>query len=294
MLSSSLLLATALTLSATSASPEAQWQTAPWGRWAMIPFQSAPFPSASRAQGYHNGPINFPANPYYIDNRVPVLVPNGVPPVGRIDFVVYLHGHSVNMDRRLSEGWPQARVADAGLPAVFLFPLGPKNVTDSDYGKLMEPGGLLRLLAEALRVLKGAGVVDDASVGRVVVLGHSGAYLGITRIMSDPAQRAIVGEVDLLDASYGDGAELTGVATAEHSLFRSVFTDHLAANNVQIMARLDHAGLPFHVLREADLTDAFLAAQKEPLFIHSQLGHDEIPDQYFARLLRTGVLGRKP
>lgn len=272
----------------TAATPELAWESAPWGRYALAAMQAAPFPSASRAQGYRQGPINFPADPHYVDNRVPVLVPHSVPPVGAVDFVVYLHGHMTNMERRYYEGWPQKLAAEADLPAVFLFPQGPKMATDSDYGKLCEPGGLVRLLSEALEMLTREQVVGDATVGRVVLVGHSGAYYGMGRILSDPEQRKIVDEVDLLDASYGEYEGLVAAASEPGIVFRSVFSSTLAANNVEMMGRLEAAGCAFHVLREADLTDERLSSEREPLFIHSQAAHDQLPELYFARLLRTG------
>lgn len=293
MLSLSLPMLSALILAATSSTPEVEWQKASWGRSALIPFQSAPFPHVNREGGYRSLTLFYPAFPHYSDSRVPVHVPYNVSPLAPVDFVVYLHGHTTNMEKLwIVEQWPQKIVEQAGVAAVFLFPIGPKMVPDSDYGKLCEPGGLIRLLDEALAVLKREAVVEKASLGRVVLAAHGGGYQAIARIMSDPEQRARVSEVNLLDAAYGDFDGLVDAASAEHVLFRSVVTPSLASNNLEILGRLEALERPYAVVRETDLEDRRLTTHRHPLFIHSQLAHHELADHYLARLVRTGVLGR--
>jgi hypothetical protein len=70
----------------------------------------------------------------------------------------------------------------------------------------------------------------------------------------------------------------------------SLFTDHLAATNKEFMGILDKAGTKYQTLDEPTATDAQFAT-RTMTFIHVKGPHDEVPIQYFGRLLKTSKLG---
>jgi hypothetical protein len=282
-----LILSCAIIASNTSA--QADWTTTDWGRYCVTTFASAPFPHSSRADGYkHAGKVYSVS--HYQDSSVAVLVPTGAPSSGRVDIVLYIHGYNNDIRKNLQDDWLQNCMRESRTKAIMLFPQGPRNAPDSEFGKLAEQGGLHRFLNEAMQFLDAQTIVKKPRIGRVVLASHSGGYLLVGRILADPSQFAIISEVDLLDSTYGELEQLASGALSKDMVFRSVFTKHLADRNVDIMARLNRARRSYKVMRDEDATENALRKNRNPVFIYSNMAHREVRDFYLPRFLKTGAI----
>lgn len=162
--------------------------------------KSAPYPAAGRP---------------WSDSTVLAFVPKGfrAPSSGALDVLVFFHGHTTTAREAIVRHQLREQLAESRQNAMLVVPQGPVRAADGDFGRLMDRGGLARLLEE-VRVLCGSKTAASAMpksavkgatrIGRVIVAGHSGGYR--------PAAAALtVGGVDvreawLFDALYGETA----------------------------------------------------------------------------------------
>lgn len=266
------LLALALLLS-LAAPASAQWTTGPAGRTLVTRMRTAPFPHRSR--------------PQYTNDQALLFVPEGFTPGPTVDIIIHYHGHraeavSSARQRRLGE-----QLRDSGRNAILLAPQGPLSANDSAGGQHGEEGGLQRFVAEALARLIADGVVPPGTrPGRIILSGHSGAYL----VMSQALERGglAVSEVWLHDGLYG---QLGAFARWAQRPGRRLISTHTAGggtrtNNGQLERELRAAGVPV-VTRLGDLEGARAAVIALPGT------HDQATDR-FAAFARTSLLRPTP
>lgn len=266
------LLALALLL-LTAAPASAQWTTGPAGRTLVTRMRSAPFPHRSR--------------PQYTNDQTLLVVPPGFTPGPTVDIIVHYHGHraeavSSAQQRRLAE-----QLRDSGVNAVLLAPQGPLRANDSAGGQHGEEGGLSRFVEEALARLIRDGIVPPGTrPGRIILSGHSGAYLVISQALDRGG--LAVSEVWLHDGLYGQVGAFQRWAQRPG---RRLITTHTAGggvrnNNNQLERDLRRAGVPV-VTRLADIEGARAAVIALPGT------HDQATDR-FAAFARTSALRRVP
>ena len=251
------------------------WEPGPAGQTAIFQMRCAPYPHASRADGFKINDKSFPRDPHYTDNSVALFIPKGYRPGAQTDLLFYFHGHSNNVRKALEFYKLREQVAASGQNVIMVFPQGPKDATDSGCGKLEEKDGLRRLAEETLQTLVSEGKIDSPKLGRVYLTGHSGAY----RVMSFGVEQGgledHIAAVGLLDASYGRLEAFVDWAkrSPRHRLF-SIFTDHLAAENVFLMTRLRRVDVPYALYCDED-ADAGVLAANRVLFVHTdRLDHN--------------------
>ncbi len=260
----------ALALLLVAAAPvRAQWTDGPAGRTLVTRLRSAPFPHASR--------------PRYTNNQTMMFVPSGFVAGPTVDIIVHYHGHraeavSSAQQRRLRE-----QLRDSGRNAILLAPQGPMTANDSAGGQHGDAGGLQRFVEEALARLIADGVVPPgARPGRIVLSGHSGAYLVISQALERGGVQ--VSEVWLHDGLYGQIGAFTRWAQRPGRRLISTHTERggTRANNGQLERDLRAAGVPV-VTRLADLERARAAVIALPGT------HDQATDR-FAAFARTSGL----
>jgi hypothetical protein len=221
----------ALTLLLLAAPVHAQWTTGPAGRTLVTRMRTAPFPHRSR--------------PQYTNDQTLLVVPPGFTPGPTVDIIVHYHGHraeavSSAQQRRLAE-----QLRDSGVNAVLLAPQGPLRANDSAGGQHGEEGGLQRFVEEALARLIRDGVVPPGTrPGRIILSGHSGAYLVISQALDRGG--LAVSEVWLHDGLYGQVGAFQRWAQRPG---RRLITTHTAGggtrnNNNQLARDLRAAGVP--------------------------------------------------
>jgi hypothetical protein len=98
--------------------------------------------------------------------------------------LAHFHGHNTTAERAAAAHQLREQLADSRQNAILVVPQLAVDAADSACGKLESPGGLVRLLAEALEVTARVGRVTlgdsrfpaSAALGTVCVSAHSGGY----------------------------------------------------------------------------------------------------------------------
>jgi len=251
---------------------EVEWETSDLGETAFIPMESAPFPHESRVDGHEYGDTKFPADKHYSDNTVALFVPAGFEPTDSIDLIYYFHGWGNNVRQSLETFNLREQIVASGKNVILVFPEGPKDASDSTIGRLEEEGAFANLTEEAFSQLKKAGKVsEEASVGRIILSGHSGAY----RAMSFAAQHGGIedhlSEIYLLDASYAMLDNFADwLARGEDHRLCTIFTEHLAGDNVDLMLMLEERDVPSAMTRDETLSEEWLK-ENRAAFIYTKI-----------------------
>jgi methylmalonyl-CoA mutase cobalamin-binding subunit len=268
----------------------AQWQKTPEGEMILRPFANAPYPHKSRENGFKGSKTTYGPE-HYADSTVGIVIPAGYRPGDTVDFVVHFHGHMNHVSNVLTKyKLPQQLVA-AKVNAILLVPQGPTDAADSGGGKLeLDPGGFAKLIDEVAAYLKAEGKIKTTTVGKIVLAAHSGGYKVTAAVLHHGGMAEHITDVLLLDASYGSLEWFADWCKAppDHRLV-SLFTDHLADENQALMKLLDQAGVKHRQLDEQKLADEQFAA-RGPVFMHTKGPHDQVPVDYFGRLVQTSTL----
>jgi hypothetical protein len=277
---------------ATQPTTQAVWQTVAGGQLMLRPFPHAPYPHASREDGWKGRSVNYPLDPHYIDATVGIFIPPGYVPGETVDFIVHFHGHNNHVSNVIPHYRLAEQLAAAKLNAILIVPQGPKDVPDSGGGKLeLDAGAFAQLVEEVTAFLVAEGKIRTTKIGRIVITSHSGGYKVTAAVLDHGGLADHVTDVLLLDSSYGSLERFASWAAAspKHRLV-SLYTDHLAAANKELMGLLTAAKTPYVAVDEATATDAELA-RRGTTFMATKVAHDQVPIEYFGRLIRTSELG---
>jgi hypothetical protein len=267
------------------------WKTIPEGQMILRPFENAPYPHASREDGFKSKNGTFPKDPHYIDSTVGIVIPKNYVPGDTVDYVVHFHGWNNHVSKLIPEYKLAEQLAATKVNAILIVPQGPKDASDSAGGKLeMDKGGFEKLIKEVTTYLNSEGKIHTDKIGTIVLSTHSGGYKMTAAILDHGGLADHISDVLLLDSSYGSLEWFAAWAHKPGHRMISLFTDHLAATNKEFMGILDKAGTKYQTLDEPTATDAQFAT-RTMTFIHVKGPHDEVPIQYFGRLLKTSKLG---
>jgi len=252
-----------------------QWQEDEHGWTAFVPMENAPFPHASRENGFTHGDRTFARDPHYTDSTVALFVPRAFKPGERTDLLVYFHGHMTNVRQALDRQRLREQVVASGRNVILVFPQGPKEAADSGGGRLEEPGALKRLVDEVMETLETAGKVKSRDVGRVLLAGHSGAYRVISFCLEHGGLDDSVKDVCLLDATYDrlDAFAEWAVRHPEYRLF-SIFTAHLADENKDLMQKLTAQSVPLILVTNDEGAKAALRSGRIVFYAVSNTDHN--------------------
>lgn len=255
--------------------PAGNWEESAIGRTAIFRMENAPYPDSSRADGYTRQDEFYPAEIHYSDPSVAVFIPRKFQSGEAVNLLFYFHGHNNNVRKSLDNFNLRKMVASSEKNVILVFPQGPKDSRDSGCGKLEAENGFTNLVEEILDSLKTEGIIEHQELGRIILSGHSGAYKVIGRILKQGGLTEKISEVYLLDATYGQLNEyLEWVTSDETARLVSIFTDHLALENVILMKWLSRNNMPYLLLAEEEVQPVDL--QSRILFLHAEnLTHGE-------------------
>lgn len=296
------------------------WTKKPWGEVYAAEFKHAPYPDDSRRTGYTNRRgDHFPAEGHYDDATVAIAIPAGYRATAHADIVVHFHGHGNTVANALEQFRLGEQLEASGRNAVLVLPQGPKLAPDSGGGKLEKPGQFTLFLSETLDLLEREGrVMPGARVRHVILSAHSGGYRVAGMILAKGGATDSIREAWLFDAAYAQLDELAAPFASPDSgrRLRSIFTDHLANENIGLMSRLSLRGAPVFVVHDDHLSTAgttagafaafpFHSEGAEPgkdelaqilgaqpnLFIHTGLSHSGLvmETRYFERFARASA-----
>jgi len=248
------------------------------GTTLFLSLSSAPFPAPSAGYRDDTVIVFVPAHfRYWADEGVATLV--------------HFHGHGTVAERAIVSHELREQLADSRQNAVLVVPQLAVNAADSACGKLEAPGGLARLLAEAVMVaaregrttLGDAAFPADAPLGTVCLSAHSGGYHAAASCLR--AGGIDVREAYFFDALYAETDAVRDWVAARrgepyqrrHKLV-SYFVEGTAteANSRALRAQLDRAG----VLTEEEKQEGELSRHElshaEAVFVRTGLFHSQV------------------
>jgi hypothetical protein len=239
-----------------------------------------------------NAPFPAPGSPYR-DDTVIVFVPahyrfydeDGVAAL------VHFHGHNTTAERAMTAHELREQLADSKQNAVLVVPQLATLAADSSCGKVESPGGLARLLTEAVGCASREGRTTlgdtafpaNAPLGTVCVSAHSGGYHAAASCLR--AGGVDVREAYLFDSLYAelDAFREWVIVRRGESLHRrhklvSYFTEGgtTEASNDVLRAELERAAvLCGHEIREGELSRHELS-HADAVFVRTGLWHSNV------------------
>ena len=205
--------------------------------------------------------------------------------------LVHFHGHNTTAERAMVAHQLREQLADSRQNALLVVPQLAVMSADSSCGKLETPGGLARLLTEAIAAAARAGgttlgdtaFAPDARLGTVCLSAHSGGYHAAAACLR--AGGVDVRETYLFDALYSDldvfrdwVLERHGEPLHRRHKLVSYFTEGGTTEslNAALRAELDHRGvLCAHEMQEGELSRHDLS-HAEAVFVRTGLWHSAV------------------
>lgn len=269
------------------------WQAVDGGELILRPFPHAPYPHASRENGWKYQDKVFAKADHYDDSTVGIYIPRGFTPGEKVDYIVHFHGWGNHVSNVLTQFDLPKQLNHSGANAILIVPQGPKDASDSGGGKLeLDPGAFEQLMTEITQYLQAEHKITTDQIGHITLSAHSGGYKVTAAILDHGGLADHLTDVLLLDASYGSLEWFVNWAKASptHRLV-STYTDHLEKTNQELIGLMKTAGVQPHLLDETTLADADLR-QRGPIFFHTVGPHNQVPIAYFARFLAGADLSR--
>lgn len=273
-----------------------RWSASPEGDTLLRPFRNAPYPHPSRAEGWEYNKTSFSAEKHYSDSTVGIFIPKGFRPGATVDLVVHFHGHGNNVAKAMEEFSLREQMLDSGSNAVLIIPQGPKDSIDSGGGHLeLDAGAFSDLAGEVAALLKSEGRITSSEIGRIALSAHSGGYKVTSAVLSHGGLSDHITDVLLFDATYASLDGFAGwLAGGKDRRLISIFTKHLAGENVTLMSLLGERKVAFDVFLEAESAGRALSARKAHFIYTTELQHNDVVSKrgYLARWLRSSALSR--
>lgn len=238
----------------------------------------AMFPDTARSAGHDYNGKHFEAATHYSDSSVLIYVPENFSPKGRLQLVFWFHGWGNNIDSACAQYQLLSQFENSGRNAIFVFPEGPKDASDSYGGKLEQANVFQALVKDVADQLVQQKVIRKTKFNinavEISLAGHSGAYRVISRIIN----KTPVKEVLLFDALYGgNDAYLQWLADPSHR-FINIYTKNGGTfDNSLLIAKLatDSLKVPLVSVDEAAVTSQLLKTHKK-IFIFSEQSHNAV------------------
>ncbi|MEK7781302.1 MAG: hypothetical protein AAB370_07360 [Verrucomicrobiota bacterium] len=264
------------------------------GQLIVTQFVSAPFPHASRAEGRTYRNSFFPADKHYADSTVAIFIPKDFRARAQNDFVIHFHGWRNTVSGTLTQYQLAEQLVASGRNAILIVPEGPRDAPDSGGGKLEDPDGFKRFMAEALALLQQRGVLEtNAAVGNIILSGHSGGYQVMSSIVDRGGLISQVREVWLFDGLYAQSEKFLTWADQTQGRLLNIYTDGggTKVRTEEMMATLKQQGKPLLATTDQTVTPAELKTNRL-VFLHTDLSHNEVVEKRktFQRFLETSCL----
>jgi hypothetical protein len=267
------------------------------GELIVTQLTSAPFPHPKRAEGHTYQKKLYPATEHYMDNTVAIFIPKGFRETGQVDFVVHFHGWKNTVEGVLGQYKLIEQLVDSGRNAVLVVPQGPRNAPDSFGGKLEDPDGFKRFMAEVVGTLRQQSALKkkDFAIGQIVLSGHSGGYEVISAIVDRGGLTDHVREVWLFDALYAQTDKFLAWIDKHLGRFVDLYTEHggTKAETEKLVALLKQRGTAYFAGIEGEAKPVDLQTNKL-VFLYTELPHNDVVHkrQEFRDFLKTSCLGK--
>lgn len=263
------------------------------GRTLVLPFASAPYPHASRAQGHTYQGRLYDAATHYGNSDVGIFIPDGW---GHrddaVDFVVHFYGWNHDIAATFSTYRLREQLVASRRNAILVVPEGPTNAPDSGFGKLeLDAGGFQRFMTDVAARLKQMQLSSTDRVGRIVLTAHSGGYGGAGGVLTRGGMNDAITDVMLFDAAYGYFDAFADWAKEPQHHLLSLFTGDTSTGNAALMGKLQ-APTPNLYVRLADSMTLEQLQTRAPTFVLTSVAHDDLLQKYswYSLFLQTTAL----
>lgn len=250
------------------------------GKTFYLDLDSAPFPDGRSR---------------YKDPTVIVFVPDyfRVHDDMRVDTIVHFHGYRDTADAAMKRHQLREQLYDSKQNAIIVFPQGPVNANDPNFGKLDRPNGYLDFLTELRKTLQtpaiqaklgASGIPNRARIGKTVLSAHSGGFLAVANCVEHGGYN--VNEVYLFDALYGRAEVFRDWIAATYfqkipSLEKRKIVSYYAdaptiAESKRLMRMFDKLGVAYaHEEHEGTISRRTLS-QSRAIFIKTDVSHQGV------------------
>jgi hypothetical protein len=263
------------------------------GRTLVLPFASAPYPHASRAQGHTYQGRLYDAATHYSNSDVGMFIPDRWQPRnGAIDFVVHFYGWNHDIAATFATYHLREQLVASGRNAILIVPEGPTNAPDSGDGKLeLDAGGFQRFMTDVAQKLKQMQLSSTDRIGRIVLTAHSGGYGGAGGVLTLGGMNDSITDVILFDAAYGYFDAFADWARVPQHHLLSLFTSDTSTGNAALMGKLQAPEPNLYVRLSDTMTPAQLQT-RAPTFVLTSVAHDDLLQKYswYSLFLQTTAL----
>lgn len=258
------------------------------GRLEIITSSHSPFPHPARKDGHHYNDNFFSFEEHYNDSSVAIFIPPGFRLTESVDLVFYFHGWGNNIQKSLDKFDLLGQFSRGGRNAIFVFPEGPKNASDSYGGRLEEPNTFKFLVEDVTTFLSRKHLINTTQVGTITLSGHSGAYRVISKIIYRGGLTQNIHEVFLFDALYAAEEIYADWIQEPNSRFINITTPDGGTldNSLGLEDSLSIRNVAF-ARWEKNMVSEDELAQNRVNLIYVTLGHSEVIDPYFEIFLRS-------
>jgi len=264
------------------------------GQLISTTLSSAPFPHESRAAGHTYKGESFPAAQHYSDSTVAFFIPKGFRATLQVDFVIHFHGWRNTVAGTLQGYQLTEQLVASGRNAILIVPEGPHDAPDSAGGKLEDVDGFKRFMAEVLVTLQKSQVLKpEATVGKIILSGHSGGYQVISSIVAKGGMGSQVREVWLFDALYAQSDRFLAWSDQTRGRLLNIYTENggTKVRTEEMISVLKQDNKPALITTDEAVTGLELQTNRF-VFLHTDMSHNEVvaKRKTFQRFLETSCL----
>jgi len=269
----------------------AEWTHLAGGELTILSSSNSPFPHPDRFAGHTYNDTKFSFEEHYKDSSVAIFIPDNFNPGKTVDLVFYFHGWGNNIQKSLEKFELLEQYSQSRVNAIFIFPEGPKDASDSFGGKLEEAGVFKALVSEVLAFLKEEKKIDTTVPGNIVLSGHSGAYRVIAYILNRGGLSENIREVYLFDALYGQVENYTHWLQKYDGRLINICTPDGGTrwNSMDLVEDLNDWGVANYRL-DSDTVSLEDLRQAKVISIFTGLEHSGVINPFFQNFLETSDL----
>lgn len=218
----------------------------------------------------------YTAAEHYNDSSAFIFIPNHFDKRKEVELIFWFHGWNNNIDSALTTFRLVEQFVAAKRNAVFIFPEGPKNAPDSYAGKFEQSQNFNLFTKDILKQLTDKKVINAKYQPTLILGGHSGAYKVISHVLEHNS--FTVKGIILFDALYGQQKIYTDYLEQHtNCYFINIYTNNggTLQNSLNFIKTLESKKLTVKHIEEELLLHKKNQLNKI-LFVHSNLGHNEI------------------
>jgi len=241
--------------------------------------------------GLDHAPFPSPGAPYQ-DDTVLVFVPSHhrYHAEEGLSVLVHFHGHNTTAERATAAHQLREQLSDSRQNAILVVPQLALSAPDSGCGKLEAPGGLARLLEEAMiatsrqgRTFGDSRFPSGAALGTVCISAHSGGYHAATSCLRSGG--IDVRETYLFDALYAEVETVRDwvIARRGEPLHRrhklvDYFVESTATevNSLGLRAELERAGVLCQEEQQEGVLSRHDLSHAEAVFVRTGVYHSQV------------------